>query len=93
MQNQIINHMTKSYISHVSKTNNQNFQHIISLLNFQQVNPNKRCYPKFLRYKYICYPKISTFYMKQAYFTLNIGKQRLTLISTIISKDYCVLNN
>ena len=51
--------MTKSYISYISKNNNnnnnQNFQHIISLLNFQQVNPNKRCYPKFSRYKYICY--------------------------------------
>ena len=35
MKNQFINHMTKSYISHVSKKNNQNFQHIISLLNSQ----------------------------------------------------------
>ena len=93
MQNQIINHMTKSYISHVSKTNIQNCQYIISLLNSQQVNPNKRCYPEISKYKYICYPKISTFYIKQPYFTLDIEKLRLRLISTIISKDYCVLNN
>ena len=44
--------MTKSYISHVSKTNNKKFQHIISLLNSQQVNPNKRCYPEYSKYKY-----------------------------------------
>ena len=61
MQNQIIKHMTKSYISHISKTNNQNFQHIISLVNSQQVNPNKKRYLEFSRYNYICYPKISTF--------------------------------
>ena len=74
MQNQVINHMTKSYISHVSKTINHNFQHIISLLNSEQVNTNKICYPKFSKYKYICYPKISTFYIKQPYFTLDIEK-------------------